>query len=237
MKELNREELSTCNGKEGKPVYIVHQGKVYDASQSRLWKTGRHMNRHDSGNDLTAEIEAAPHGLEVLERIPQVGVVKAGPTASPLPRFLSGLLARFPLLRRHPHPMVVHFPIVFMIAAPVFQILYLLTGSPSFSATALHTLGGALLTLPVAMATGFLTWWINYLAKPLRPVSVKIKLSFVLLGVAGSAFVWRVAIPGIAGQLAAWPGVLYHILILALFPIVSVIGWFGGQLTFPVGKE
>ncbi len=78
-------------------------------------------------HDLTGEFPDAPHGEEVFERYPQVGVLKeeaAAPAAaaqtSAAREFWQRQVKRVPLLRRHPHPMVVHFPIVFMIAAPVF---------------------------------------------------------------------------------------------------------------------
>ena len=80
MKEMTAEELSFCNGKDGKPVYIAFQGKVYDVSKSPLWQAGLHMKRHPCGKDLTSEISAAPHGAEVFERYSQVAVLKKEPS-------------------------------------------------------------------------------------------------------------------------------------------------------------
>ena len=68
MKEFTFEELSSFNGKEGKPVYIAFEEKVYDVSKFFSWSKGIHMNRHPSGKDLSGEILAAPHGIEVFER-------------------------------------------------------------------------------------------------------------------------------------------------------------------------
>jgi predicted heme/steroid binding protein/uncharacterized membrane protein len=237
MKEFDQESLKQFNGKDGKPAYIAHQGRVIDVTASKFWKTGVHMKRHQSGTDLTSDIEAAPHGLEVLDRYPQVGVLKKKEEgARPMPQWLAGLLDRFPLLRRHPHPMVVHFPIVFSFSAVLFTLLYLITGYRSFETTALHCLGGGILFTPVAIVTGYFTWWLNYLAKPMRPVTVKVRFSVLLLGFSILAFVYRVLNPEI---LVSFSGgsILYLLLVFSLLPIVAVIGWFGATLTFPLDKD
>jgi predicted heme/steroid binding protein len=76
MKEFDRNVLAEFDGSDGKPVYIAFDRKVYDISKSRLWKGGSHMKRHHAGEDLTEDIELAPHGAEMLRRFPQVGVLK-----------------------------------------------------------------------------------------------------------------------------------------------------------------
>jgi predicted heme/steroid binding protein/uncharacterized membrane protein len=237
-KEFTKEELAEYNGEEGKPVFIAHQGRVIDVSNSRLWKGGLHMRRHHAGTDLTTDIQAAPHNLEVLERYPQVGILKAaqGPLERPLPSVLAALLQRFPMLKRHPHPMTVHFPIAFPLAAAVFAVIYLLTGIPSFEVTTFHCLAAANLFIPIAIGTGLFTWWYNYLAKPLRPVRIKKRLSPLLWLLALTAFVWRLAVPDIL-QVFRPASYLYLLMVLGLVPLVTVIGWFGAQMTFPVEKE
>ena len=76
MKEFTPDELAKYNGQSGNPVYIAHDGKVYDVSESKLWRNGLHMKRHHAGQELTTDIQAAPHETDVLERYPQVGVLK-----------------------------------------------------------------------------------------------------------------------------------------------------------------
>jgi predicted heme/steroid binding protein/uncharacterized membrane protein len=235
IKEFSPEELAQFNGQDGKPVYVAHGGKVTDVTGSKLWKGGLHMKRHHAGKDLTTDIQAAPHGLEVLDRYPQAGVLKESTSERKIPDSLSRLLSRFPMLRRHPHPMVIHFPIVFMIATTSFTILYLLTGYPGFDTTAFHCLGGGLLFTPVAILTGFYTWWLNYMAKPNRPVKIKKRLSFLLFAVQATAFIWRILVPDILTCLG-FATVVYVLLILSLAGIVTVIGWFGAMLTFPIEK-
>jgi predicted heme/steroid binding protein/uncharacterized membrane protein len=237
MKEFTLKMLAENNGENGKPIYVAHKGKVYDVSESRLWKGGLHMKRHKAGNDLSTDIQAAPHQTDVLDKYPQIGVLKNDEdTQMPIPESLSRLLKLFPMLRRHPHPMTVHFPIVFMFSATVFTILFLMTGNHSFETTAFHCLGAGVLFSVVAMATGWYTWWLNYQAAPLKAVTIKKKASIMMLSTATVAFIIRAAVPGI---LYPFRGIslIYLILILSLFPFVTVIGWFGASLTFPIEKE
>lgn len=237
MKELDLEALKEFDGKNGKPIYIVHEGKVYDVSESKLWKNGSHMRRHSAGNDLTTEFEAAPHGTEVFERYPQVGVLKRQQTEErKMSAELSRILELFPVLTRHPHPMTVHFPIVFMYATTIFNLLYLITGIRSFEVTAVHCLAAGILFIPIVMITGLFTWWLNYMARPIKPVVVKLWLSVAMWITAMFIFSWRMAAPGVV-ESPGGASAVYFILVIALTPMVSVIGWFGAKLTFPVEKR
>jgi predicted heme/steroid binding protein len=76
MREFTKEQLSQFNGRNGAPAYIAYKGKVYDVSDSFLWKDGNHQVLHDAGTDLTAAIERAPHGGDILDKFPVVGVVR-----------------------------------------------------------------------------------------------------------------------------------------------------------------
>ena len=236
MKEFDSAELAQFNGENGKPVYIAHAGKVYDVSQSKLWRKGVHMKRHGAGQDLSTDIQAAPHESEVLERFPQVGeLVKAYVIEPKMPALLSWLIKKYPMLRRHPHPMTVHFPIVFMISTAVFNILFLITGIHAFETTAFHCLGGGVLFTLVAGTTGYYTWWMNYMSQSMRAVTIKKRVIVILFLVAVVAFVWRASAPDIM-HTAGFESVVYFLLTLSLFPLVTVIGWFGASLTFPTEK-
>lgn len=238
MKEFSQEELSQFNGENGKPAYVAHAGKVYDVSASKMWKTGTHMKRHHSGQDLTTDIQGAPHQPDVLGRFPQVGVLKKAGEAADLriPPALAALLRHFPFLRRHPHPMTVHFPIVLMFSTTVFSLLYLATGEKSFDITAFHCLGAGVFFNGLAIATGFYTWWLNYMAKPLKPVKIKIPLTLAMLVTSIVLFVWRLNVPGILDSLSG-AGLLYIMLVLSLAPMVTVVGWYGASMTFPIEKD
>ena len=235
-KEYDAEALAGCDGSDGKRACVAVDGVVYDVSASRLWRGGLHMKRHRAGRDLSADIAAAPHGREVLEKVRRAGTLQketAGETA--VPGWLARLLDGIPFLRRHPHPMVVHFPIVFMYSATFFDILYMLTGEKALEITAFHCLAGGILFMPPSMLTGWFTWWLNYGARPMPPVTVKMRLSWVLLAIASAAFVRRFCVPGVMDEAGAGHWV-YIAMLLSLAPIVSVIGYYGGELTFPTGK-
>ncbi len=235
--ELSVEELAQKDGKEGRPVYIAYEGKIYDVSRSGLWKTGSHMRRHSSGKDLTTDMGGAPHGPEVLDRYPQVGIIrrKTVPQIEQI-TFLEPLFKKLPFLRRHPHPMTVHFPIVFMLSAAFFTLLYLITGDPSYDTTAFHCLAGGVIFTPIVMLTGFTSWSVNYLARPLRSINIKLTLSLLMLVVSLVTLVWREMTPDVLTRLRG-AGFIYLLLILSLCPMVLVIGWHGAKLTFPIAKE
>ena len=152
-----------------------------------------------------------------------------------LPPRLAGWVARFPYLQRHPHPAVAHFPIVFMLAAGFFSVLYLLTKVASFETTAFHCLGGGVLTTPVCIATGVLTQRLNY-PNPDPTLDLEKRLSFLLWAAASVAFVWRLLNPEVLRDLHGL-NFVYLLLVLALTPLVSVISYFGGLVTFPLEPE
>jgi predicted heme/steroid binding protein len=82
---MSAEELALCDGKEGRPALFAYQGAIYDAGTSRFWKQGSHMGRHQAGGDLTEVLAQAPHGAELVTKLPVVGhLVLGGPRTAPL---------------------------------------------------------------------------------------------------------------------------------------------------------
>ena len=236
MREFDSAELAQYNGENGTPIYIAHAGKVYDVSESKLWRNGLHMKRHYAGRDLTADMQAAPHATDVLEKYPQVGILKKEVEEQELPAGLAWLLKKYPMLRRHPHPMTVHFPIVFAFSPPTFIFLYMITGVKSFEMTALHCLAGGIIFTMVGITTGLYTWWLNYLAKPLKAVKIKIPLTLTMLLTEIIIFIWRILVPDVLESMRG-ASLIYLLLVFSLVPMVTVIGWFGASMTFPVEKE
>ncbi len=75
-REFTLAELAKFNGAEGRSAYFAYQGQVYDASGSAVFENGDHLGAHQAGTDLTEAISEAPHGEEVLEAFPPIGVLR-----------------------------------------------------------------------------------------------------------------------------------------------------------------
>ena len=155
----------------------------------------------------------------------------------PMPEWLSRLLTRHPSLSRHPHPMIAHFVIVFMLAATFFNLLYLATGIRSLEIAAFHFLAGGVLSVPAAIASGFFTRWVNFPdLKGDGTIGRERRLSWILLIVSAAALGMRWLEPEILADLKG-PGLIYLGLTLAVTPLVTIISFFGGMLTYPLEKE
>ncbi len=155
--------------------------------------------------------------------------------APDLPPPLARFLHRHPLCRRHPHPMAARFAIVFMLAAPFFAVIYLITGVPSFETTAFHCLGAGVVSIPIANLTGLLTRHVNYPGKPTPTLVLENRLAWLLFALTMTAFLWRLFDPEILQALTP-AAVIYLLLVLSLAPLVTIISFFGGILVFPLEK-
>ena len=76
MQRFTEAELARYDGRNGRPAYIACNGRVYDVTGSFLWQDGRHQALHDAGRDLSAVLAAAPHGDDLLDRCPLVGLME-----------------------------------------------------------------------------------------------------------------------------------------------------------------
>ncbi|MBN1423342.1 cytochrome b5 [Candidatus Fermentibacteria bacterium] len=228
-------QLQRHDGQEGRPTWVVMHGRVYDVSASRMWKGGTHVKRHRAGRDLTADIAAAPHGPEVFQRegIQLVGTLAHEPATPRGPSWLSRLLDRFPMLHRHPHPMIVHFPMAYPAAAALFTLLSFFGWAPYlFERMAFAMLVLGVLSTPVGIATGFFTWWLNYQAHMVHHVKCKIVCSLVLFAV--QLVLIGLRLGGLASTgITHW---VYAALMLLLLPNALLLGYHGGQLTFPYSR-
>jgi uncharacterized membrane protein len=167
---------------------------------------------------------------------------KDGHPGSPAPEYrelppaLARFLDRFPQLKRRPHAMLAHFPIVFLLSATCFSLLFRSTGNRAFDDTAFYCLGGGLLTLPPTVATGLFTHWLNFGGGADQTVPIEKALSYAEMFILAAAFIWRWLNPLVLADLSG-VNLIYFFLVLSLTPLVTASGYFGGMLTFPLEAE
>ena len=67
-----RSQLALRNGQDRDEIWVCYKGVIYEVTESRLWRNGRHYE-HWSGQDLTDELPDAPHTEKVFEKFEAVG--------------------------------------------------------------------------------------------------------------------------------------------------------------------
>ncbi len=233
-KILTEGDLHASDGQEDRPAFVAYKGKVYDVSQSRLWRKGVHVRRHQAGHDLTSDFAVAPHDESVLERVPLVGALAvAEPEDEPEAGLLTRLLDIY--FDFHPHPVAVHFPVALGMVAAAFLGLYLLTGNVAFETSGYYVLWASLIMSPFAMLTGAVSWWFNYGRSLDSRFSAKISMSIILLILQAFGLAMRTANPTALADREPL-GWVYVLTVLGGVPLVAGLGWIGAQITFPKHK-
>lgn len=75
MKIFTRGQLALRNGQDRDEIWVALNGIIYDVTNSRLWKNGKHYE-HWAGQDLTEELMDAPHTEKVFEKFTIVGALQ-----------------------------------------------------------------------------------------------------------------------------------------------------------------
>ncbi|UIR56647.1 cytochrome b5 [Sphingobacterium sp. SRCM116780] len=71
----SKSKLALRNGQDKPEIWVAFRGLIYDVTESRLWKFGKHYE-HWAGQDLTEELSEAPHSDQVFKRFPIVGKIE-----------------------------------------------------------------------------------------------------------------------------------------------------------------
>jgi predicted heme/steroid binding protein len=72
MKLYSKQQLALRNGQDKPEIWVAYKGIIYDVTDSKMWKNGKHYE-HWAGQDLTEEIGDAPHTENVLKKFISVG--------------------------------------------------------------------------------------------------------------------------------------------------------------------
>jgi predicted heme/steroid binding protein len=71
-KEFTLQQLALRNGQDKDEIWCAYKGNIYDLTNSKMWKNGKHYE-HWAGQDLTIELKDAPHSEIVFEKFKIVG--------------------------------------------------------------------------------------------------------------------------------------------------------------------
>ena len=75
LQVYTKQQLTLPNGQDKPQIWVAFKGIIYDVTESRLWKNGKHYE-HWAGQDLTAELADAPHTDTVFEKFQKVGLLR-----------------------------------------------------------------------------------------------------------------------------------------------------------------
>ena len=74
LRKYSPQQLALRNGQDREEIWVAYMGRIYDVSNSRLWRDGKHYE-HWAGQDLTDELKDAPHTEKVFEKFELIGLL------------------------------------------------------------------------------------------------------------------------------------------------------------------
>jgi len=74
LPQYTRAQLALRNGQDRPEIWVAYNNNIYDVSESRLWRNGKHYE-HWAGQDLTPELQDAPHTTIVFEKFKIIGIL------------------------------------------------------------------------------------------------------------------------------------------------------------------
>ncbi|MCW8837410.1 MAG: hypothetical protein OQK11_01785 [Thiovulaceae bacterium] len=225
---MTKNELKLYNGKDGAKAYVAFKGKVYDVTDSLMWKNGEHQGMHNAGLDLTSMMSNAPHSDEVFDDFNIVATLEEDKKNS---NKVYQEKLRIWYKKYHPHPMVVHFPIVLHIYASLFDLLFLFTFKENYAIVIYYTFLAATIMGLLAMLPGLLSWWVNYSLSNKKPFIIKIVVSVITLLLGLVAIAIYINNPNIVFS-SSFLGIIYHFIILVTGINVIILGYYGGKITW-----
>ena len=75
LPSYTKAQLALRNGQDKEEIWCAYRGNIYELNKSRLWRDGKHYE-HWAGQDLTEELQDAPHTENVFDKFKVIGILK-----------------------------------------------------------------------------------------------------------------------------------------------------------------
>jgi uncharacterized membrane protein len=131
----------------------------------------------------------------------------------------------------HPHPIIVHFPIALHYFSGFADILFLADPSEGYESAVFLSFLIATVTGLFALISGIFSWWVNYNLATSKPFVIKLAGALFTLLIGLIPIVQKMADPDVAFS-SGVDGIVYHAVIFMTVISVSVVGYYGGKLTW-----
>jgi len=179
--------------------------------------------------DASEFYEIGPEGEELAAMVAGKGEAAAdrqGPASGGLYDFVVEQM-----YRNHLHPISVHFPNGVLPAAVIFVGLAILFNHPGLQEAAWYNLIFVVLTLPVVLFSGYVSWHKRYKGAMTQTFAIKIACAAVCTATVVIAVIWRYQDPTImdAGSPSRWLFLLDNLVMLAT---AGLAGHLGGKMVF-----
>jgi predicted heme/steroid binding protein/uncharacterized membrane protein len=227
---VKKDDLQKFNGQDSEKAYVSYKGKVYDVTDSRLWKNGKHVNKHMAGMDLTEALESAPHGMDVLERFAHVDTIEGFRMQKEESGGKKALIKKLYRIT-HPHPMLIHFPMGLLVFTVIMQAIFLYYKDASFETAAFYSLFTAVVFTVPTIVSGMVSWWVNYELAKTKIFMNKLIFSFILLAMGIVEVAIRITHPHLADG-SGGLGMFYNVMLFLNIPVLAVVGFNGGKLSW-----
>lgn len=178
-------------------------------------------------------VEVNEKGDEITAAPTVEAKVEAAPLVTPPATLKEKLIKQ--VLRRHLHPISVHFPNGLLPASVVFLVLGIFFGFAGFNEAGFYNMVFVLINMPVVMITGYLEWQRRYKGAKTVLFLTKIACSIVVLVSLLILVIWRFVNPAVTD-----PGSVDRLIFLsiagAMLAAAGIAGHLGGKLVF-AGRE
>ncbi|MBN2869947.1 MAG: hypothetical protein JXK04_03225 [Campylobacterales bacterium] len=131
----------------------------------------------------------------------------------------------------HPHPMTVHFPIALHYFSAFVDVLFLADPSVGYETAVFLSFLIATVMGFFTLLTGVFSWWVNYNLVRSKVFMIKLWGAIFTLLIGFVPIVQRFLDPEVAYG-SGLNGIVYHGVIFLTVMTVSIVGYYGGKITW-----